>query len=71
MDPTEAAQQTLECTNLVPVPAGGPDFCYCLHASSDDPEIIAACQSIADGMADTTDLAAAIRSCAAKRIQDQ
>jgi len=48
LTPEEAARKTNACRQQVPIPAGGPDLCFCLKSSSTDPDVVKACQAILD-----------------------
>lgn len=65
-DPATAQQERTACRNKPP-PAGGPDICYCLFYRSSEPEVLEACQTIADDIGGEMALMGHVRRCAAQR----
>ena len=70
MDPADLTSQALACRAELPVPEGGPDVCYCLQASSSDPEVHATCQALVDEV-DPSELRSLVRHCAAELVRKQ
>ncbi len=44
--PAEAASKAIACREQLPVPAGGPDRCFCLRTATQDPALQEACKAI-------------------------
>ena len=53
MGPQKSAIETRACRTNVPVPAGGPDVCFCMKSRSKDPEIRKTCQSKLEKLSDS------------------
>ena len=67
LDPETSLEQRTACRNRPP-PPGGPDKCYCLKTSSQDPEVREICSAMFEGV-DEADLMRDIRSCAGKPFE--
>lgn len=46
MTPEEAATKAFACRETLPVPAGGPDLCYCLRTTTRDVDILEQCKAM-------------------------
>ncbi len=64
----QTAVKSLECKKQIPVPAGGPDACYCMTANSDDPEVMQICEDLFEDISET-EMFALTRTCAAQRVR--
>ena len=53
MGPQKLAVESRACLANVPVPAGGPDTCFCMKSRSKDPELRKNCQSMLETLSDS------------------
>ena len=53
MGPQKSALESRACRANVPVPAGGPDVCFCMKSRSKDPELRKTCQSMLEALSDS------------------
>jgi hypothetical protein len=53
MEPQKKAAERRACLENLPVPAGGPDVCFCMKSRSKDPELRKTCQSKLEKLSDS------------------
>jgi len=53
MGPQKMAGERRACLENVPVPAGGPDVCFCMKSRSKDPELRKTCRSMLKKLSDS------------------
>ena len=53
MGAQERSAERRACLENVPVPAGGPDVCFCMKSRSKDPELRKTCQSMLESLSDS------------------
>jgi len=53
MGPQKSAIETRACRGNLPVPAGGPDVCFCMKSRSKAPELRKTCQSKLEKLSDS------------------
>ena len=63
MGPQKSAEETRACLSNVPVPAGGPDVCFCLKYRGKDPGLRKTCQSKIEKLSESQ-LISKARECA-------
>ena len=70
MGPQKSASEARACRANLPVPAGGPDVCFCLRSRSQDPELRKTCQSKLEKLSDSQ-LMSKSRECAQEEYRQK